>query len=224
MTLAVTWLLVFVAAYFVVDRMFPETVDRFEQNFISGLLAAMVLISFLPVVARYGFHTGWGGAFEFTGILFAWLIMFGMGYAIKINTHLGVDAFIQLFPERAMRGFAVFGAVACMLYAVILLYSNWLQVFGVDSRGGALDYWAKMYKVGIGLDDLTYPAWMQETFGLQDRVQRWLAYLALPAGLGLFAMRCAQALVAILTGHRHTMIAAHEAEDLVAENRDVLKD
>ena len=92
------------------------------------------------------------------------------------------------------------------------------------TRGGALDYWSKMYKIGIGLDDLAYPVWMQEAFGLQDRVQRWIAYLVLPAGLGLFAMRCAQAMAAIIRGDRESMIAAHEAEELVAEHKDVLKD
>jgi C4-dicarboxylate transporter DctQ subunit len=35
------------------------------------------------VVARYGFHTGWGGALELTRILFAWMILFGMSYGVK---------------------------------------------------------------------------------------------------------------------------------------------
>ena len=79
-----------------------------------------------------------------------------------------------------------------MLYAVILLYADWLQLLRRRRpSGGAIDYWSKMYKIGIGLDDLRYPEWMQETFGLQERVQRWIAYLMLPIGLALFAFRCA---------------------------------
>ena len=81
-----------------------------------------------------------------------------------------------------------------------------------------------MYGTGIGLDDLRYPVWMQETFGLQERVQRWVAYLMLPIGLALLAFRSLQATVAIARGERELIIAGHEAEDLVAENRDVLKD
>ena len=199
-------------------------VTRFEEGVIAFLLAAMTIVSFTQVVARYGFNSGWTGALEFTRILFAWLILFGMSYGVKIGSHLGVDAVIRLFPRPVFRGLAVFGAVCGLAYAVILLHSDWLQVFGANARGGAWDYWSKMYKIGIGLDDLRYPEFVQETFGVQERVQRWIAYLILPVGLALFAFRCAQAIWQILSGEREMMIAAHEAEELVAENKDVLKD
>ena len=65
---------------------------------------------------------------------------------------------------------------------------------------------------------------MQETFGLQERVQRWIAYLILPIGLALLGFRALQAIVDIATGKRELIIAGHEAEDLVAENKDILKD
>jgi C4-dicarboxylate transporter DctQ subunit len=81
-----------------------------------------------------------------------------------------------------------------------------------------------MYNTGIGLDDLRYPGWMQETFGLQERVQRWVAYLMLPVGLSLLAFRSLQALFEIWRGGRELIIAGHEAEDLVAENKDILRD
>ena len=104
-------------------------------------------------------------ALEFTRILFAWMILFGMSYGIKISSHLGVDAFINLFPKKITRAFAVFGALCGILWAIILLYADILQVFGIDTRGGAIDYWLRMYKVGIGLDDLRYPELIIETFG-----------------------------------------------------------
>lgn len=199
-------------------------VTRFEESALALILAAMTLVSFTQVVARYGFNAGWGGALEFTRILFAWLILFGMSYGVKIGAHLGVDAVIRLFPKPLFRACAVFGALCGVAYAMILLYSEWLHVFGLDTRGGAIDYWSKMYKLGIGLDDLRYPELIQETFGTQERVQRWIAYLILPIGLALFAFRCAQATWQIITGQREMMIAAHEAEELVAENKDILKD
>ena len=81
-----------------------------------------------------------------------------------------------------------------------------------------------MYKIGVGLDDLRYPDWIQEAFGMRERVQRWIAYLILPIGLGLFMYRCIQAMIAILRGEKEMIIAAHEAEELVAENKNALKD
>ncbi|MCX2724705.1 TRAP transporter small permease [Roseibium salinum] len=198
-------------------------VTRFEEGVLALLLAAMTIVSFTQVVARYGFNSGWTGALEFTRILFAWLILFGMSYGVKVGSHLGVDAAIRLFPKPVFRAAAVFGAVCGAVYALTLLWSEWLHIFGLETRGGAIDYWMKMYKIGIGLDDLRYPDPIIEAFGTQERVQRWIAYLILPVGLALLLFRCIQAAWQIITGQREMMIAAHEAEDLVAENKDVLK-
>ncbi|MCB1384859.1 MAG: TRAP transporter small permease [Nitratireductor sp.] len=206
------------------ERSYPGAVTRFEENLIATLLAAITIVSFTQVIARYGFNTGWGGALEFTRILFAWMILFGMSYSIKIGSHLGVDAFIRLLPGRAFRAVAIFGAFCAFLYAAMLISATWLEFFGANSKGGAVDYWSKMFKLGIGLDDLRYPHWMQESFGIQERVQRWVAYLILPLGLALFGFRSLQAMHAIWKGERELVIAGHEAEDLVAENKDALKD
>jgi C4-dicarboxylate transporter DctQ subunit len=181
------------------------------------------------VIARYGFNSGWSGALEFTRILFAWLILFGMGFGIKQGMHLGVDAFVRLMPPGPFRWVALFGAFATFLYAFLLLYAGWLAFLGVDvqtnwRQTGALGYWTFMFERGTGLDDLRYPVWMQQSFGLQERVQRWIAYLMLPIGLSLLAFRSLQAMGAIWRGERELVIASHEAEDLVAENKDVLKD
>ena len=205
-------------------KQYDDWITRFEEGVLAILLATMTVVSFTQVVARYGFNSGWTGALEFTRILFAWMILFGMSYGIKISSHLGVDAFITLFPQKITRAFAVFGAFCGIVWAIILLYADILQFIGVDTRGGAIDYWMRMYKVGIGLDDLRYPELIIETFGIQERVQRWIAYLILPIGLALFAIRCAQAGWQIIKGKRDTLIAAHESEDLVAENRNVVSD
>ena len=224
LSLPVLILAAIVVAFFLIEKRFPRAITAFEENLLAILMATITLVSFTQVIARYGFNSGWGGALELTRILFAWMILFGMSYGIKIGAHLGVDAAIRLLPARGFRAAAVFGAVCGILYAGILLYSDWLQFFGANARGGALDYWSKMYKIGVGLDDLRYPDWIQEAFGMRERVQRWIAYLILPIGLGLFMYRCIQAMIAILRGEKEMIIAAHEAEELVAENKNALKD
>ncbi|OCW59661.1 C4-dicarboxylate ABC transporter [Hoeflea olei] len=206
------------------ERRNPDAVTRFEENVLAVLLALITAVSFFQVIARYGFNSGWTGALELTRLLFAWMILFGMSYGLKQGMHLGVDAVVRMLPRPVFRAFAIFGALCALLYAVILIESAWLGIFGADTRGGAMVYWSKMYQIGIGLDDLRYPGWMQDAFGLRERVQRWIAYLILPIGLGLFGFRALQAAVAIWRGERELIIAGHEAEDLVAENRNVLKD
>ncbi len=217
-------MLLIVAALFIIERSHPDVVTRFEENVLATLLAMITIVSFVQVIARYGFNTGWGGALEFTRVLFAWMILFGMSYGIKMGSHLGVDVFIRMMPQKLFRAAALFGALCAVLYAVTLISAAWLNLFGAETKGGAMHYWGKMFQIGIGLDDLRYPEWMQETFGLQERVQRWIAYLILPIGLALFAFRSLQAMVMIWTGDRDMIIASHEAEELVAENKDILKD
>jgi len=217
-------MLLIVAALFIIERSHPDAVTRFEENVLATLMAMITIVSFVQVIARYGFNTGWGGALEFTRVLFAWMILFGMSYGIKMGSHLGVDVFIRMLPQKLFRAAALFGALCAVLYAVTLISAAWLNLFGAETKGGAMHYWGKMFQIGIGLDDLRYPEWMQETFGLQERVQRWIAYLILPIGLALFAFRSLQAMVMIWTGDRTMIIASHEAEELVAENKDILKD
>ncbi|EKF17113.1 TRAP transporter small permease [Nitratireductor pacificus] len=222
-------LVALVAVLFALERRYPEAVGRFEENVLALLLAAITFVSFTQVVARYGFNSGWGGALELTRILFAWMILFGMSYGVKQGIHLGVDALIRMAPPRVFRAIAFFGALCVFLYAFILLYAGWLTFFGAPvstnwRQTGAIGYWTFMFDRGTGLDDLRYPEWMQETFGLQDRVQRWVAYLMLPIGLALLAFRAVQGMAAIANGSRDLIIAGHEAEDLVAENKDALKE
>lgn len=213
-----------VIVYALIDWRWRGAVNRFEEGMLAILLVLTTLVTFSQVVARYGFHSGWTGALELTRLLFAWLILFGMGYALKINSHLGVDAFVRIFPKPVFRAVAIFGALVCVFYGFVLIFSDWLQLFGANARGGAVDYWSRMQKIGIGLDELSYPDWLGGIFGLEGRVHRWLAYFMLPMGLGLFTYRAIQATVEIVRGDREMIIASHEAEELVAENRDALKD
>ena len=187
--------------------------------FLAVLLGTMTVVTFGQVVARYVFHSGWLAALEFTTILFGWLVMFGISYGVRIGTHLGVDVFVRMFPKPVFRACALFGVLASILYAVILLYADWLRdLFGFRTHGGAIDYWQRMYQIGIGLEDLKLPEPIMKFIGFQaDTLPRWLAYIMLPLGLALFALRSLQAGWMIITGKRETMIASHEGEDLVAE-------
>ena len=217
-------LIALVAVLYLAERRYRDAVSRLEENVLALLLAVITVISFSQVIARYGFNTGWGGALEATRILFAWMILFGMSYGVKHGIHLGVDAFVRLTPHPLFKVLAVFGALCTFLYAFLLLYAGWLALLGADvstnwRQTGAIGYWRFMFDRGTGLDDLRYPLWLQDTLGLQDRVQRWIAYLMLPIGLALLAFRALEGIVAILRGERELIIAGHEAEDLVSEAR-----
>jgi C4-dicarboxylate transporter DctQ subunit len=217
-------LLGLVIALFVWEHFFPKAVDKFEDNLLITLMILLTLVSFGQVVARYFFNTGWSAALEFTMVIFSWLILVGMSYGIKHGTHLGVDILVKAAPKPVAKWLAIFGASTGLIYGLILLDAAWLQMIGIDTRSGAINYWSKMYKVNIGTEELRWPVFIQETFGVKDRVQRWLVLIILPVSLALLSFRSLQAMVQIYKGERNMVIAGHEAEDLVNENKDVLKD
>ncbi|WP_196161356.1 TRAP transporter small permease [Reinekea sp. G2M2-21] len=218
------YLLILVAVLWILELRFYKFMHHIEEHFLITIVALITLVSFGQVIARYGFNTGWSAALEFNTVLFSWLILFGMSYGIKTNLHLGVDIALKAMPKRLEKTFSLFGAVCVMAYGLMLLDSVWLEMLGVDVRGGAIEYWAKMYKIGIGAEELRYPVWAQEIFGIQERFHRWVILLALPLGLAMLVLRGAQAFVDIATGKRAMLISAHEAEELVEENKNILSD
>lgn len=203
-----------------------SVITRIEETILSLLLAGMVVVSFGQVISRYVFNSGWVPALELTTTLFSWLVLFGISYGVKMGSHLGVDAVIRLFPKPVFKALAIFGALMGVLYAVILLNADWLREwFGIETKGGAIAYWTKMYTIGIGLEDLRFPEPVMHALGFEtDTIPRWVAYSILPIGLALLAFRFAEAAVHIALGKREMVIASHEAEELVAENKDILKD
>jgi C4-dicarboxylate transporter DctQ subunit len=209
----------FIAVLFIWERLSPRTVEKLEDNLLILLMALLTLVSFGQVVARYLFNTGWSAALEFTMVLFSWLILVGMSYGIRRSTHLGVDIVLKLVPRSIAKGLAILGAATGLIYSLVLLDASVLQSVGIDSRSGAIEYWSKMYKINIGTEELRWPEFIQETFGVKERVQRWLVLIILPIGLALLAFRSLQAMIEIYRDERDAVIAGHESEDLVNEHR-----
>ena len=174
-------------------------------------LGVMVVITFSQVVARYVFNSGAVWALELTTYVFAWLVLIGVSYGVKVGAHLGVDAFVRIAPARYQRWLILLAALLCCVYAGIMLYGSW-------------DYWSKIYRFGIDTEDLYVPRIIVEAiYGGPDYrhepvgIDRWVPYAALPLGMALLLFRFIEALVMIATGRRATLIASHEAEDAVAE-------
>lgn len=111
------------------DSVLGRAVNELEETAIAILLGLMTLVTFINVVLRYGFNTGLIWGLEATSFLFAWLVLFGVSYAVKVTAHLGVDAVITLFSPAMRRVFALLAGVICILYAGLILKGAW-------------DYWA----------------------------------------------------------------------------------
>ena len=98
-------------------------INEFEETAIAVLLGLMTLITFANVVLRYGFNTGLIWGLEATTFLFAWLVLFGVSYAVKVTAHLGVDALINIFAPKTRRILTLIAAAVCVVYAGL----RWIQ-------------------------------------------------------------------------------------------------
>lgn len=166
--------------------------QHFEEGLITFLMAAMTLVTFMQVVARYVFNYSFVWALELTGVMFAWLIFVGMSYGVRVGAHIGVDAAVKLLGKGAARVVSSIAAVLCIVYALIVTFGGYLYV-------------RKMYDVGILMQDMP--------------IQSWIPRIILPLGFALLAFRFAQVLWRLASG-QEVHLLGDEAEEALKLKED----
>ncbi len=126
--------------------MFMRILNRTEEAIICILLVATTLLVFMDVVMRFGFDAGFLWSQELTLLLGAWLVLFGASYGLKVGSHIGMDAFVKLFPTGGRRILTGIGAVLSLIYCGLILYGSWV-------------YLAKVNSIGLEMEDLPVPIW-----------------------------------------------------------------
>jgi len=206
--------------------------DKLEESIIALILGAMTMITFINVVLRYGFNGGLIWGLEATSVLFAWLILFGIAYCVKITAHLGVDSVTNLFAKKGRRRFALLATAISIFYGLLLLkagydyYANFANLPATEGHWfptGFQDMKITNYRGWYVMDRLPMPEWLrfiEPTMNEGERynkLPRFIPYLILPVGFSLFLFRLIQAFIHIYSGKRATLIASHEAEEDVIE-------
>jgi len=187
-------------------------IDEFEETAIAVILGLMTLITFANVIARYVFNSNILWALELTVFLFAWLVLLGVSYAVKKNAHLGVDAMVSLFGPGPRKALVLVSVGCCLAYSGLLLKGSW-------------DYWWKFATTAsfLEVNDIPMPGFLQfladwmNDGEAYEKLPRYIPYAVLPLGMALLTLRFAQAGWRVLTGAQDSIIASHEAEDLVEE-------
>ncbi len=187
-------------------------IDKFEESFIALLLGLMTLITFANVIARYIFNSNILWALETTVFLFAWLVLIGASYCVKITAHLGVDVLVNTLPAALRKIVTLFAVAACLAFSVLILYGSWT-------------YWQPFVgeRAWYQVDDIPMPEFLQFLAPLinqgerYDKLPRFIPYFALPLGMALLLFRFLQAGWRIWMGEQQLLIASHEAEEMLAE-------
>jgi C4-dicarboxylate transporter DctQ subunit len=209
-------------------------INSLEETIIAILLGLMTLVTFINVVLRYGFNDSLTWGLEATTFLFAWLVLFGISYSVKVTAHLGVDALTNLFSTNVRRVLAIIAAAICVGYAFLLTKGAW-------------DYWANFANLPqtegrwfpTGFEEMkrtSYRAWYEvlevpmpeflrwieplmnegETY---EKLPRFIPYAILPIGMALLLFRFIEAFIAVMRGDTDSLIVSHEAEDAVDDVR-----
>lgn len=188
-------------------------VNEFEEIGIALLLGLMTLLTFANVLARYVFDSNILWALEATTYLFAWLVLFGVSYAVKISAHLGVDALVNILNPTAKKVMALLSVTACLAFSLLLLYGSW-------------EYWDKFHTrlAFLEAEDVPFPVWLQSITGfvedgepMYENIPRFIPYFILPFGMAMMTFRYLQAAWQIMTNQKLLLIASHEADEMMEQ-------
>lgn len=208
-----------------------QIVNEFEETAIAIMLGAMTIITFVNVVMRYVFNASLIWGLELTLALFAWLVLFGMSYAVKVTAHLGVDAVINILPQRGRRILALIAAACCLVYVFLLMkgaWDYWAPFAGFEQTGGRWfpeGFIKTRDQAWYETEQIPMPDWLRfiEPIFNQgehyEKLPRFIPYAMLPFGVALLMFRLIQATWGIVTGTRDGLIVSHEAEDAIEDVR-----
>ena len=206
--------------------------NEIEETAIAILLGRMTLITFANVVLRYGLNTGLIWGLEATTFLFAWLVLFGISYAVKVTAHLGVDAVINLLSPKLRRWVAIVAAAVCVAYAALLMkgawdywanFANLPQTTGRWFPTGFEEMRRTSYRGWYEVIDIAFPEWLRWIQPMMndgdnyEKIPRFIPYFILPFGMALLLFRFIQVFVRLLSGQEASLIVSHEVEEAIAE-------
>ena len=145
--------------------------DRVEEAFMAVALAGMTLLTFLQVVLRYVFGTGFVWSLETTTYLFAWLVLIGMSYGVRTQAHIAVDLMTSRLSPAVARAVAFIALFCGLAYCALMIY-------------GSGSFVARLMALGTNARDIPLP--------------RWLLTGIMPVAFTLLVLRLVQAALPLL--------------------------
>lgn len=140
-------------------------VDRIEEGLIALFLAIMTFLTFVQVVLRYVFNSGWVWSLEATTYSFAWLVLLGMAYGVRTRSHIAVDLLVGRLSGITHKAASYLSIIICLAYSTLMVYGGTVFV-------------TRLFQLGNDARDLP--------------VARWILTIMLPLGFALLTLRFAQ--------------------------------
>lgn len=140
---------------------FNAVVESVEEFAMAFLLACMTLLTFIQVVLRYLFNSGWVWSLEATTYAFAALVLVGMSYGVRTKSHIAVELVTGRLPPKFRRMAALIAVALCLLYCGMMLYGSAIFVerlaaLGNDARDIPVAKWVLTLVMPFGFTLLSY--------------------------------------------------------------------
>jgi C4-dicarboxylate transporter DctQ subunit len=167
-----------------------EAVHRAEEGAIALILGLMTVLTFLQVVLRYVFNSGLDWQLESNYYFFAWLVMIGISYCVRVRAHIGVDAAVRLLPPKPRRAVGIFVLLLALLYTVLMMY-------------GSFEYLRRLYIINVEAEDIP--------------IVTWKLSICLPLGFVFLFIRLLEMGWRIVTGQSEGYELADEAKEAITD-------
>jgi C4-dicarboxylate transporter DctQ subunit len=157
--------------------------NRLEEILIGSLLAVMVIITCLQVVLRYVFDSGIVWGLEATSYAFLWMVLLGLSYGVRTNSHIAVDLLLTRLPRKSRRLVLLLSVTLGLIYTLTMLY-------------GTTIYVESLYRLAIDAQNIPLP--------------KWILSSGLPLGFLLLFLRLLQVAKQVYAGQKESIGMANE--------------
>lgn len=104
-----------------VDRILDQWAGPAVDWAVGLLMAALVLMVFSGVLARYVFNYSLAWSDELAGLLFVWLTLLGSVAALRRKSHMAMGFFPRFFTPRGQRTVGLYVTAAILLFLVFMV-------------------------------------------------------------------------------------------------------
>ena len=106
-------------------RSLLSVLKRIETVFCGLIMEAIVLVTFMQVILRYGFRSPTTWAEELVVFLFIWLSFIGSDLVFKDNRHIAIDTFYEHLKPRTK---AILRLLVDLVILVFLTCLAWATI------------------------------------------------------------------------------------------------
>jgi C4-dicarboxylate transporter DctQ subunit len=166
--------------------------NKLEEILLGGLLAVMVIITCLQVILRYVFGSGIVWGLEATSYAFLWMVLLGLSYGVRTNSHIAVDLLVTWLPGRSRRLILLVSVALGLIYTLTMLYGTYIYV-------------ERLYLLEIHAQNIPVP--------------KWILSSGLPLGFFLLFLRLLELAKQIYVGQRESIGVGNEQVTLTGTEK-----